>query len=104
MYCSTDAILPSWTYLLVTTKLIGIAIKVIQGSDKDFLIWHYQEILSKFDYSKYNDKSIILKGCSYKPVPQEIYTIALSYIQPFARSIMYGEACSAVPIYKKIKK
>jgi hypothetical protein len=101
LFCSTGAILPSWSYLLVTTKLIGIANKTIQGNENDFLILHYQEILSKIDFSIYLDKSVILKGCSKKPVPQEVYVLSLFYLQPYSKSIMYGEACSAVPVYKK---
>jgi hypothetical protein len=61
----------------------------------------YQELLPQLDYSKYADKPIILKGCSKKPVPESAYIMALSYLQPLAKSIMYGEACSAVPLYKK---
>jgi Protein of unknown function (DUF2480) len=101
LYCSSDAILPSWAFLLVSTKLIGIANKIIQGNEKEFLIAHYQEVLNLQDFTIYQDKAVILKGCSHKPVPQEIYVLALCYLQPFAKSIMYGEACSAVPVYKK---
>jgi len=53
------------------------------------------------DYSDFKDKPIILKGCSNKPVPQEVYVLATQKLVPFAKSIMFGEACSAVPLYKK---
>jgi ribosomal protein L6P/L9E len=64
----------------------------------------YQEILSGIDYSTYKDKSVIIKGCSKKPVPMSAYIEAAKNLQPFAKSIMYGEACSAVPLYKASKK
>jgi len=101
LQCSTDAILPSWTFLIVATQLVGIAKKVIQSNEKDFIIANYQENISKIDFSMYQNKAVILKGCSKKPVPQEVYTLVLNYLQPFAKSIMYGEACSAVPVFKK---
>ena len=64
----------------------------------------YEELLSKIDYSVYSSKPIIIKGCSRKPVPMRAYVLAAQYLQPFARSIMYGEACSAVPLYKANSK
>jgi hypothetical protein len=60
----------------------------------------YEELLAKIDFSAYVNKSIIIKGCSQKPVPTRAYVLAAQYLQPYARSIMYGEACSAVPLYK----
>jgi hypothetical protein len=59
----------------------------------------YEELLAKIDFPHVN-KSIIIKGCSQKPVPTRAYVLAAQYLQPYARSIMYGEACSAVPLYK----
>jgi hypothetical protein len=55
------------------------------------------------DYTVYKDKSVIIKGCSKKPVPESAYILAVQYLQPEAKSIMYGEACSAVPLYKRSK-
>jgi hypothetical protein len=104
LYCSTDAIIPSWAYLLVTTYLEGIAQKVVFGSLEILNSLLYQEALSKIDLTDYQDKPIIIKGCSDKPVPENAYLLALQMLQPVAKSIMYGEACSAVPLYKKPKK
>ena len=102
--CATDAILPAWASILVTIHVAPFAKKVINGSLEDLDISLYQEILSGIDYSKYQDKSIIIKGCSKKPVPMSAYILAAQKLQPFAKSIMYGEACSAVPLYKASKK
>ena len=101
IHCSTDAIIPAWASILVTVYLSPFAKKVVVGNLTDLETSLYQEILSTLDYSKYQDKPIILKGCSKKPVPESAYIMAIQKLQPFAKSIMYGEACSAVPLYKK---
>jgi hypothetical protein len=102
--CSTDAILPAWTFALVTVYLQPFASKIASGTKSDLLLSYYQETLNLIDFSKYNQKSTILKGCSNKPVPQEAYVLAIQKLIPFAKSIMFGEACSAVPLFKSIKK
>ena len=103
IHCSTDAIIPAWASILVTVYLSPFAKKVVVGNLTDLETSLYQEILSTLDYSKYQDKPVILKGCSKKPVPESAYIMAIQKLQPFVKSIMYGEACSAVPLYKKIK-
>jgi hypothetical protein len=103
IHCSTDAIIPAWASILVTVYLSPFAKKVVVGNLTDLETSLYQEILPTLDYSKYQDKPIILKGCSKKPVPESAYIMAIQKLQPFAKSIMYGEACSAVPLYKKNK-
>ena len=101
--CSTDAIVPAWSSILVAVQLAPFATKIINGTLEDLEASLYEELLSKIDYSAYKDKAVIIKGCSRKPVPMRAYVLAAHYLQPFARSIMYGEACSAVPLYKKPK-
>ncbi|MFH7014122.1 DUF2480 family protein [Flavobacterium sp. FlaQc-52] len=102
--CSTDAIIPAWALILVAVQLAPYAKKVVNGTIEDLDGSLYEEILSKLDFSEYKNKPVIVKGCSRKPVPMRAYILATSYLQPFARSIMYGEACSAVPLYKESKK
>jgi len=82
----------------------GIAQKVVYGSLEVLNSLLYQEALSQIDLTDYKDKPIIIKGCSDKPVPENAYLFALQMLQPVAKSIMYGEACSAVPLYKKPRK
>ena len=101
VFCSTDAIVPAWAAVLVTIQLAPFAKKIISGTFEDLDSALFQELLSKIDYSVYEGKSVILKGCSKKPVPMSAYVLAAQFLQPFAKSIMYGEACSAVPLYKK---
>ncbi|MFA9187075.1 DUF2480 family protein [Flavobacterium sp. FBOR7N2.3] len=101
--CSTDAIVPAWASILVAIQLAPYAKKVIDGNSEDMDAALYEELLPKIDYTAYKNKSVIIKGCSRKPVPTRAYVLAAHYLQPFARSIMYGEACSAVPLYKAKK-
>lgn len=101
VFCSTDAIVPAWASILVTIHLAPFAKKIVNGRKEDLETALYQEILLNIDYSKYEGKPVIIKGCSKKPVPMSAYVLAAQYLQPFAKSIMYGEACSAVPLYKR---
>ena len=102
--CSTEAIVPAWASVLVAIHLAPFAKKIVNGTFEDLDSALYEELLSKIDYSVYENKSVIIKGCSKKPVPMRAYILAAHYLQPFARSIMYGEACSAVPLFKAPKK
>ncbi|WP_405399987.1 DUF2480 family protein [Maribacter sp. Asnod2-G09] len=101
MQCSTDAIVPGWAYLLLSVKLSGIAKKAIQGTLVDLETSIYQSIIENLDVSEYQDKLIIIKGCSKKPVPANAYLFLAERLKPVAKSIMYGEACSSVPLYKR---
>ncbi len=101
LQCSTDAIVPAWAYMLVTVYLQPFAKKIVQGKIEDINVLIYQEILDGLDLTDYSGKPVIIKGCSRKPVPQEAYVMAAQKLMPFAKSIMFGEACSSVPLYKK---
>lgn len=104
LHCSSDAIIPGWAYLLITSYLNEFSKKVVFGNLEFLNSLLYQEVLQNVDFSQYEDKPVIIKGCSNKPVPENAYLLALQKLQPVAKSIMYGEACSAVPLYKKLKK
>jgi hypothetical protein len=99
--CSTDAIIPSWAYLLITTKLASITKKVIVGDLEDLENSIFQNIIQDLDTTAYENKPVIVKGCSNKSIPTTAYTLLVQKLQPYAKSIMYGEACSSVPLYKK---
>lgn len=103
VHCETDAIIPAWAVILVTVYVSPFAARVVNGNFEDLDTALYQEILSGLDYSAYQDKPVILKGCSKKPVPESAYIFAIQQLQKVARSVMYGEACSAVPLFKKSK-
>lgn len=99
--CSTDAIIPGWAYMLLSTYLGPIAKKVVTGDLEMLETVIFTEILQDFEVSHYRDLPIIVKGCSRKPVPKNAYLQLINKLQPVAKSIMYGEACSSVPLYKR---
>ncbi len=100
LHCSTEAILPSWTYLLIATYLAPIAKKTVVGSLDHLETAIFSTIIANLDVSLYTDKPVIIKGCSDKPIPKNAYLLLLEKIQPVAKSIFYGEACSTVPLFK----
>lgn len=102
--CSSDAIIPGWAYMLIATELVPYAKKVVVGDLDTLESILYDEIIENLDVSQYQDKPVIVKGCSNKPVPQNAYLALVSKLQPVARSIMYGEACSSVPLFKQKRK
>lgn len=101
--CSTDAIVPAWAYMLVSTYLQDQARKVVIGDLENLESHLYQEVIDKLDVSALRDKPVIIKGCSRKPVPKNAYIFLINKLQPVVKSLMYGEACSSVPLYKKPK-
>jgi hypothetical protein len=101
LYTSEDAILPSWAYLLISTYLNPIAKKVVVGSVDDLNTLIMNEVIQQLDASQYKDKYLIIKGCSKIQMPQNAYLILLEKLQDQAQKILFGEACSSVPLYSK---
>lgn len=104
VYCSTDAIIPMWAYMLVATYATPHAHTVFQGTKDEFLRHALYQRLDEIDYEQYEDKRLVIKGCGDEPVPASAYLEITRRLQPIAKSIMYGEPCSTVPIYKKKRK
>jgi len=102
--CATNAIIPGWAYMLITTAVSPFAKKVIVGDLEKLETLLYESKIETLSVKEYQDRPIIIKGCSNKPVPENAYITLLQKLQPVAKSIMYGEACSSVPLYKKAKK
>jgi hypothetical protein len=102
--CSADAIVPVWAYMLIASQLAPYAKKVIFGTLEDLDNHLFREALSKIDLSKFQEAKVVIKGCSKYPVPVSAYVEITRLLRPVASSIMYGEPCSTVPIYKKAKK
>ncbi|KAA5820875.1 DUF2480 family protein [Algibacter amylolyticus] len=100
--CSSDAIIPGWAYMFLSIQLEPYAKKTIVGNLDNLETSIYQDIINTIDVSDYKDKPIIIKGCSNKPVPQNAYIMLANKLQTVAKSIMYGEACSSVPLFKKL--
>ncbi|OMP32090.1 DUF2480 family protein [Mangrovimonas sp. DI 80] len=101
LHCSVDAIIPSWAYLLIATQASSYAKKVVVGNLQDLETSIFQEIVSQMEVEEFRDKPVIIKGCSNKPIPETAYTLLVSRLNGVAKSIMFGEACSTVPLYKK---
>lgn len=99
--CSTDAIIPAWAYMLMTTSIESFAKKVVVGTLENLETVIYQDIINGIDVSSFNDKPIIIKGCTNKPVPLNAYIQLTAKLKTVAKSVMYGEACSSVPLYKR---
>ena len=101
IYCSVDVIIPTWAYLLIASKLEPLAYHFVFGDLKDLEKSLYQRILSEKDYSEYKEKKVVIKGCADISIPDASYVELLRNLKPHASSIMFGEPCSTVPIYKK---
>lgn len=101
--CSVDAIIPSWAFMLVAAEATPFARKVVIGNLETLETAIYQELLSFLDYSDFVDVPVIIKGCADKPIPDTAYAFLIEKLQPIAKSIMFGEACSTVPLYKSKK-
>jgi hypothetical protein len=99
--CSTDAIIPTWAYMLLTASLQPYASLVIFGSLEDLEITLFKMSLDKIDWKKYNNAKVVIKGCSKVEVPISSYLEVTNQLLPVASSIMFGEPCSTVPVFKK---
>ena len=103
LHCSTEAILPAWAFLLLTTYLQPFARKVVIGSIQDLEVQLFSEEIQLLDVTPFKDKPVIIKGCSDKTVPQDAYAKLITKLQPVVKSLFFGEACSSVPLYKRKK-
>ncbi len=99
--CLSDAIIPSWAYLLITVSLSPYTKKIVIGNLELLELSIFQEIINDFPVVNYSGKQVIIKGCSKHQIPHTAYSQLINKLLPVAKSIMYGEACSNVPLYKR---
>lgn len=99
--CSTDAIIPGWAYMLLSSRLQPYSKKTVVGDLEQLETLLFQEVIANIDITPFQDKPVIIKGCSNKPVPANAYLWITAKIQTVAKSVMYGEACSSVPLFKR---
>ena len=99
--CSADAIIPTWAYMLLSASLQPFAITIIVGSLQDLENTLFQKALNDVDWKRYYNNKVVIKGCSKVAVPASAYVEATNRLRPIASSIMFGEPCSTVPIFKK---
>lgn len=103
LVCSEDAIVPTWAYMLLMTKLEGVANMVVMGSLETLEYALFQHALSKIDVAELEDRPVVIKGCGNLPVPASAYVEITRLLKPHVKSLMYGEPCSTVPLFKRPK-
>lgn len=103
VHCSVDAIIPSWAFMLIASEVTTFANKVVIGNLELLETAIYQELLNFVDFKEFADAPVIIKGCANKPIPNSAYAFLIEKLQPIAKSILFGEACSTVPLYKSKK-
>jgi Protein of unknown function (DUF2480) len=101
--CTADAIIPDWSWMLLASALQPFAKKIVFGDLEKLETVLFTEVLSAFDTEQYRDARVVIKGCGDKPVPKTAYIELTRLLQPVVKSIMYGEPCSTVPVYKRPK-
>ena len=99
--CSNDAIIPHWAYLLISSKLTEFEIKNFIGNQNEFKNYQIIDGIKNLDDKLFIDKPVIIKGCSDISDNNYFYSLIIEKLQPIAKSIMFGEACSAVPVFKR---
>ncbi len=99
--CTADAVIQTWAYMLLTVALEPYANKVVVGDLSDLENALYQDALAKVNPKEFQDAKVVIKGCSKYPVPAFAYAEITALLKPYVQSLMFGEACSSVPIYKR---
>lgn len=101
VYCSADAIIPAWAYMLVAAAAAPFTADIFLGTEEEYLRHHFRQAIAGLDPADFTDQRIVIKGCGEKQVPASAYLDITALLQPVVRSIMYGEPCSTVPVFKK---
>lgn len=101
VYCSTDAIIPKWAYMLVVQHANPYVKELFFGPKKEAMSQLFKKKIDELDWDQYIGKFVLLKGCSKIDVPADIYMYATQKLLPHVKKLMYGEACSNVPVYRK---
>ena len=99
--CTADAIIPVWAYMLVASYLQPVAKEIVMGDEKELHKILFLKNLSQISVNEFTDKRIVIKGCGETPIADFVYMEITKLLRPVVKSIMYGEPCSTVPIYKK---
>jgi hypothetical protein len=99
--CSADAIVPAWAFMLISGAVQPYAKKIIFGNSEELEKAVFSDVIQSLDETKFRDARVVLKGCSKLPVPVSAYVELTNKLLPVVKSLMFGEPCSTVPIYKK---
>ncbi|MBW7675805.1 DUF2480 family protein [Chryseobacterium chendengshani] len=100
IYNSADAIVPLWAYFLITARITDVAKKVIYGNKEDLEVLLMHNAIQTYDFDDLKGKRVLVKGCSDKEIPENAYIELVEQLKPIVKSLMFGEACSNVPIFK----
>jgi hypothetical protein len=101
VFCSADAIVPTWAYMLLSVKLSEAGASIFWGTLEEVQRKLLLHNLSKVDYQQFKEQKMVVKGCADVLVNDEVYMFVTQQLMPFAQSIMYGEPCSTVPLFKR---
>lgn len=101
VHCSADAIIPLWANMVLTSVLQPYAKRIVFGSQEELEAMLFEDAFAQIDFKAFTGKPMIIKGCSNRPVPVQAFVSFTQRAQPYVRSVMFGEACSTVPVYKK---
>ncbi len=99
--CSADAIIPVWAYMLVASSLTEVAAQVLLADEAHAQEAFLLQAIEQIDPSHYMDKRVVIKGCGDIPIPTAAYVAITHRLKSVVKSLMYGEPCSTVPVYKK---
>lgn len=99
--CTADAIVPAWAYMLLANRMAPYAKEIVFGNEDVLETVLFEKEMNKADFEQYRDQRIVLKGCGDIPVPTSAYVELTKRLTPIAKSLMFGEPCSTVPIYKR---
>jgi hypothetical protein len=99
--CSADAIIPVWAWMLAATYLQPVAKEIVMGDEKELHKQLFIKNIAAINVDEYADKRVVIKGCGETPIGDFIYMEITRRLRPVVKSIMYGEPCSTVPVYKK---
>jgi len=100
IHCSADAIIPLWAYMLAVSYLQPFAKDVIFGTESEVFKYLFLKNLEKINPAEFEGKRVVVKGCGDKKIPETAFVEITKIIRPVVKSIMYGEPCSTVPIFK----
>jgi len=101
VHCSVDAVIPVWAYMLLVSYLEPVARDIIMGDEKLALRQSLLKRIEAIDINEFRDKKVVIKGCGNLPIGEFAYMEITKRLRPVSKSIMYGEPCSTVPIYKR---
>lgn len=101
LVCTADAIIPVWAWMLAATYLQPVAKELVMGDEKELHKTLFIKNLSAVNVNEFEDKRVVIKGCGETPIPDYVYMEITRLLRPVVKSIMYGEPCSTVPVYKK---